>query len=397
MKFWFSTKIPARSPPYKSDFAPVRVRFAFNPVNPLTQDSCDRFKSKNPTFQRSFLIIPEKQARPQFIFAEFATMRHQQHLCDLIRHRAGSLQQAAIDMSELLGLSMDAAYRRMRGETALTYEEAAKIALHYRLQSQLFESADNAQIRFHRRRLIDSTEAFAEYLETSLAWMESFPKMQNARLIYSAKDVPIYYQFGYPELTRFKFRVWMNNLYGLGQREPEADDAILGRMMDLAARLNTAYRRVPVTEIWNDSSIFSLVKQLEYYWFIEAITKAQVHRIIEDAEAMIETIDTDARAGCRCLPDGSQTAVDFEMYYHEVLIMDNHILLWSESVKTVFLSWGGLNFLHSSEVAMVEDMKRFLDGQCRRSVPMSKVNERDRSRWKNRTLKQLEDLRSRIQ
>lgn len=324
-------------------------------------------------------------------------MRYQTQLCAAIRLKTGSLQQAAIEMSEILGLSMDSAYRRMRGETALTYEEAGKLAEHYRLHGVLFDSGNESQIRFNRRRLIDTPEAFAEYLETSLGWMESFPRLSNARLIYSAKDVPIYHQFGYPELARFKFRVWMNNLYGLGQKEPETDDAVLGRIMDMAARLHSAYRRVPVTEIWNDSSIFSLVKQLEYYWFIEAITKTQVHRIIEDAEAMIESIDVDANAGCRCLPDGTQTAVDFEMFYHEVLIMDNHLLLWSETEKTVFLSWGGLNFIHSSETAMVEDMKRFLDGQCRRSVPMSKVNERDRSRWKNRTLKQLEDLRARIQ
>lgn len=85
------------------------------------------------------------------------------------------------------------------------------------------------------------------------------------------------------------------------------------------------------------------------------------------------------------------------MYYQDILLMDNHILLRLESQSRLFLSWGGLNFIRTEDPKMVSDMERYLEGQYKRSTLISRVSEKERNRWKRLAFEKLDKLERKIQ
>ena len=54
----------------------------------------------------------------------------QQELFQLIKTRLPSEASVADEVAKLLEISSDSAYRRMRGEKQITFEELYKIAMH---------------------------------------------------------------------------------------------------------------------------------------------------------------------------------------------------------------------------------------------------------------------------
>ena len=57
----------------------------------------------------------------------------QQQLFQAIKGRLASDASVSDEIAALLDISTDSAYRRMRGEKQITFEELHKIATHYRI------------------------------------------------------------------------------------------------------------------------------------------------------------------------------------------------------------------------------------------------------------------------
>lgn len=306
-------------------------------------------------------------------------------------------KQLVVEISDLLGLSKDGVYRRLRGDTLYTIEEAMRIASHYQVSMDELMGRQSNFVTFRRSAYIKGEKEFEAYLEESLRHLEHFSAREGSHLYYSAKDVPIYYQFGFPELGRFKMFVWLNSLYD-GQGADKGVAEVSDKMMHLAKNLYLAYMSVPCTEIWNDTTILSLFRQLVYYVEAELISENQALLILDEAEEMIAQIFRQATQGQRVGESRESAAlnVPFTMYYHEILIMDNHIYFKSGDERRLFLPWGGLNFISTEDEAMMEQMELFLHNQHARSSLISGTAEKERIRWKRRAQKLLEETRARF-
>src|SRR5471030_2569411 len=69
------------------------------------------------------------------------------------------------ELADLLKVSNDSAYRRMRGETALSIEEIAAICKHFKLSFDAFlNSNDNGLVTFSYHQLSSHVNSYKEYL-----------------------------------------------------------------------------------------------------------------------------------------------------------------------------------------------------------------------------------------
>lgn len=320
----------------------------------------------------------------------------QEDFNSLLRQRLPQHELVKV-LQQLLGLSQAGVYRRLQGKTSYTIDETFRIAKHFGLSLDTLTGGGDDFITFRRTPYIKRPEDFVQYLSTSLAQLQSFIKTPGSELFYSAKDIPIYYQFRYPHLGPFKMRVWLNSLYATDVQE-EGGVAVTQQMIDLSRELYRTYMSIPSTEIWNDTTVVSLFKQLEYYRDSGRIDDKDALLVLEDAESMIDWIYRQATLGQRMgesLTDAPLN-VPFKMYYHDILIMDNHIYFRSPQGSNLFLAWAGLNYIKTADPRMIKEMDLFLNVQHSRSTLISGTAEIERLRWKRRAVAHLTALREKI-
>ena len=116
------------------------------------------------------------------------------------------------ELAELLDISRDSAYRRMRGETVLSLDEVKKLSVRFKISVDSIISPSAEGAFFHYRAINKSDFTFKEWLkniEENLSILANIPK---AELWYFAKDTPAFYYFNSPLLSAFKMYFWMSSV-----------------------------------------------------------------------------------------------------------------------------------------------------------------------------------------
>ncbi len=321
----------------------------------------------------------------------------------MVRARVGDNEMLADTLSELLGCSKDSAYRRMRGTTELSLNDSVKIANHFGLSLNHLSVTSNQSVVFQKSSFIDSVEAFRNYLLQSLGQLQSIQKYEHHRLIYQAKDLPIYYQFRFPKLAAFKIYVWLKSIYGIDHLEGMSfkEQLIPSDLLDLAKELWETYSHINSTEIWNDTTILSMVNQLEYYYEAGLLSsKEEAVQVCDEFQEMMKMIYKQALHGKKVHPTKPDefSSAKYEMYYHEILIMDNHILAeLDENKAQYFVPYAGLNFLNTNDPNLVAKMRTYLEGQTKKSSLISSISEKERNKFFIRIKNRIDQLKSRIE
>ncbi|MGB0979366.1 MAG: hypothetical protein ACPGVV_08220 [Croceimicrobium sp.] len=322
---------------------------------------------------------------------------------ELVKERVQDHEMLVDVITDLLHCSRDSAYRRIRGTTELSLNDMVVIARHFNIPLNHLLGQTNQSVVFQRGNFIRSIEDFRVYLETSLIQLKNIGNYKAHQLIYQAKDVPIYYQFRYPKLSAFKMFVWLKSIYGvqhLSGFQYELD-MIPQDLKDLGLQLWEAYSKINSVEIWNDTTILSLLNQLEYYYEAGLLSsKEEAIGICEEYQEMMKLIYQQALRGKKAHSSKSEEfgSADYHMYYHEILIMDNHILVeLDQNKKMYFVPYAGVNYLNTSDPYLTESMSTFLLGQKEKSSLISSISEKERNKFFIRIKNRIDQLKNKIE
>lgn len=137
----------------------------------------------------------------------------QQRLFLIIKSRLAADASVADEVAALLGISPDSAYRRMRGEKIVAFDELYKLATHYRISIDQLMNIDTGNILFQGQYLNKHNFKFEEYMASLLknvAYMNSFKEKE---FYYSCKDMPVFHHFVFREIAAFKWFFWLKTYF----------------------------------------------------------------------------------------------------------------------------------------------------------------------------------------
>ncbi len=99
----------------------------------------------------------------------------------------------ADELADVLNLSKDSVYRRLRGETSLSLEEVLTICQHYKIT---FESIANPNaVTFEFKEINPDVESFHQYLIRLLGDLKRIKSLENSEILYAAEDIPVFHHF----------------------------------------------------------------------------------------------------------------------------------------------------------------------------------------------------------
>lgn len=292
-------------------------------------------------------------------------------------------------LEDLLCTSRDSVYRRMRGETLLTFNEISKISKHFNISVDRYLNLTSETVLF-QSRVIGEKFTFVDYLHSINDNLGMIRKFARHEMSYLAKDIPIFYYFQYPELTEFKLFFWMKTTIGDSSLDSSRfhPGVIDKSLLELCHSIWRQFEKVPSVEIWSNETVNVTLSQVNYYLESELITEETAQKVLSDFMGMIQHLRLQAKHGRKFTQgtDPSQSVVNskFNLYFNEVEIGDNTILFKMDDQKMVFKPFNMLNTISTTDARFCQLTEDHISRVITKSTPLSSTSEKERNRFFNR-------------
>ena len=293
------------------------------------------------------------------------------------------------EVADLLNISNDSAYRRIRGEKPISFEELQILCTHFKVSLDQFLHLQNDAIVFSGRVNNASPNLFEDYLKNLLKQLEMINSFEKKHLYVLIKDIPPFVHFQIPELAIFKFYFWMKSILHDEQFKKvkfDLEDSRYDPYFSLSKKTIEVYNNIPVTEIWNIESINSTLRQIDFYHQLGMYkNKLDVKLLYEKVEELVNHIEKQAELGVKYMigKTPANNGVLYNMFVNELILGDNTYLAEIGSVRVTFLNHSVLYFVGTSDVEFNQAMFNNLDNLMKKSVQISKTGEKYRVRFFN--------------
>ena len=304
-------------------------------------------------------------------------------------------------VSEVLNVSNDSSYRRIRGETPLVLQEVKQLCDHFHISLDQLLNVQSGSTIFQNIRIDFEQYNYEQYLNGLLNQFQQLRNFHHTDIIYLSKDVPIFHNFYFKPLIAFRYFFWMKTMLldpGFANRHFDFN-CITPEIETLSQELLREYERVPSTEIWNTESINSAISQIEFYkdsgYFSSS---ADIKIIYEALEETIQHMKIQAEYGCKFMPgeNPQMKKSNFKFFFNRVILGDNTILVTTDSTRTAYLNYGLLNYIVTKDEAFCNDCYDDIENIKKRSTMLSQTSERQRNIFFGILLSKIEDRKQRL-
>jgi len=299
-------------------------------------------------------------------------------------------------VSEILHVSSDSAYRRIRNETPLVLQEAKQLCEHFRLSLDQVLSLKSNSVLFENIRIHNQQYSYKKYISDIIGLVKQIDGFKEKEIIYLTKDVPLFHNFYFKPLIAFRFYFWMKAILQHPDYVTKAIDlnGISPEIEILSMELTKAYTQVPSIEIWNTECINSLISQIEFYkdsgLFSSAADIREVYRAVEQT---ILHLKDQVEYGCKFMPGENQQTkkLNFTFFYNRVVLGDNTILVTTDNIKTAYLNYDVLDYMVTRDEGFCNQCVEDLNNLMRRATVISQTSEKQRNIFFGILLAKIED------
>ena len=288
------------------------------------------------------------------------------------------------EVAELLNISNDSAYRRIRGEKPIGLDEIQLLCNRYRISLDQLLHIQSNTIIFSGNKVDKQSFGFNDWLRDMENNLKTFNMMQNSRMFYFLKDIPVFHYNQFPELCAFKFFFWKRTVMGYSElaKKQFTGEETDPEALELAKSLIELYVKVPSTEIWNEESVHVSIRQIEFYKQSNIFADKQIlKKVYEQLEELLNHIEQQAEIGKKFLYNKpiSPNAAPYDIYMNEWLLGDNTIYVTAGERQITALNYNVLNFNTTQDKSFCDHIYKNLQNIISKSTHISLVGEKERS------------------
>ena len=304
------------------------------------------------------------------------------------------------DLSELLEISYDSAYRRIRGEKELSLEELRSICHHYNISVDALFHFQSNQVIFNSLALGEDGFTMENWLISLLGGVKMVFESREREIIYAAKDLPVFYYFEWPEIAAFKLYFWQKTLLPSSEYENRQFSFDVDKhLFEIGHQMLSYYIRIPTIEIWSEATIASILRQIEYCWVSGLFANLEdVYKLCDAMDSWLNHVERQAECSFQYRLGTPAQGVEnsYKLYINEVLVSDNTILVTMNGQKTSYYTYNVINQLITTHPAFCNQVDRTLRNLMKKSTLVSGTSEKERYRFFNGLREKVKLLRTKI-
>jgi transcriptional regulator with XRE-family HTH domain len=301
------------------------------------------------------------------------------------------------EMAELLNISRDSAYRRLRGETILSLDEVRHLTARFGISLDTFLTPSKDLINF-RLTALDADESWFRSILNNLQLILAAPS-KDKMMIYDAKDLPIFHYFQFPRLAVFKLFFWTKTFaykakFNTGKYDPRQVDS---KMIATSEKIWETYAQIPSTEIITSEMLNVTLRQIEYAYDCGMfVDRQEAIDLCNDCSLLTTHLQHQADTGCKSTYGTDTQGSKYELYLNEVLIGSNTIFFKMDSQQVAYITPNNFNILMTTHPGFCEITARHIENMIDKSVLISVSGKKERIRFFNRVEESIQMLKARI-
>lgn len=317
-----------------------------------------------------------------------------------VKDRLPKSQSIVTLMQETLKISMDAAYRRLRGQSTLTFEEANQLAIQFGVSMDSRDVADERRVDFDAGKAIKTLADYKAYNKRIIERMVSFSQSDlEAHMTYVCNDAPIFYAFKYQNLGRMKAFYWAKAILNL---EAFKDLDYIDYRIDpdkeaMNRQVWNAYASIPSVEIWSPTCYLGTLKQIYHMWESKLLKNLDdVEAILTDLDDLIDCVVQQATTGRKTLAKGIDLAARFNLHIVDIAVGNNVVLVEQSNSTACFLSFNTFNFMETSSSSFYGQSAQWAESLKHIAVHANEGNSDKVDAYQRLLHKQVESTRQAI-
>lgn len=310
----------------------------------------------------------------------------QQQLFQAIKASLPPHLSVAEEIARLLDISTDSAYRRMRGEKTISLDELEILCRHYQVSLDALLNIRSGGILFQGQYLDRTQLDFVAYMTSVMNNMAYMNEFKQKQFYYLCKDLPIFHHYHLREIASFKWFFWLRTYFQFPEFENKRFriDDHPEDLFALEQKTLALYNQIPSVEIWNLESMNIFFRQIDFYRDSRLFESPRdILRLYNAIGLMWDHLEKQAALGYKFqFGDADQKPMGtFRMYFNEVLLGDNNMLVELDGTKLSYVSHTTINFMVTKDEAFNNNMYQHIQNQMKRSTLISEVSEKERARF----------------
>lgn len=306
-------------------------------------------------------------------------MKYQESFLKAIRSKVSKSISLIDEVASVLEISYDASHRRISEKSKFSIDETIKLADHFNISlDNLFSKKEKVIVE--KTIEIETLKDMLQYFKTSSEQIELLTKNPKTTLFYSAKDIPLFYFMDGTILSKFKAFVWLN-LLNTDQKKVAFENFVIEESFtEYMQKLKNVYDNAIVNEVWNDTTINSSLQQILYFYEAGLLNLKNANALCKDLKRIINSIQE----------KGNRPNSNFTIYYNELILLNNNMLIETEEKLTMFVPYTLLGYFITDNIDSCKNVHQFFKQQIINSKALGTSGIKEQNLFYNRAIRKID-------
>jgi hypothetical protein len=296
-------------------------------------------------------------------------------------------------LMQILSIEKSSAYRRTSGASPLSLEEMALLARHFKLSIDQFIFADTNKSVFTFPYMEQPVQSIGNFMEGIAQRIEQAAQLEEMKIDFVSREIPIFHYFNFPELTAFKAYIWGRTVWKLPQFQKQKFSLrkIKG-IKRYQQKILKHYNILPGNEIWGTDGLSIPLSQIEYYLEQDMFEEPEEALLLcEQLRALMQHVAAMTKQGKKFALGTTPTsdAPDFQLYHNQLAHTNSFILVTSPQVKVSFVTMDNLHPATITDPSFHAFMDNWRARLTEQSVAISGVSSGTHTKFFNQAKKQI--------
>lgn len=299
------------------------------------------------------------------------------------------------EIADVLDISYDAAYRRVKGKTAITLKEGLVLSKHFKfdLNDLITDEQElKEKILVEKTHTIISDNFLKLFFDKSAKETQEVLSSVEGQIINCAKDYPFYHSdSGFFK----KFRIYLFvNMLSKDEKLKRVSFSDFITPIDIENKYEVflnQYKKVPLIELWNDTTIDNILNQIQYFFEVGLTTKYEANAIADGLIDSLKLIEEQAKNTKRLESNNT-----FYLYHNNLISLLNTIVMKTDLEDKVFVPYTNLTYFKVTDKNTTNQIEQHLKKQLEFSNNLSGEAAVERKKFFNSMYQKVEKLKSKF-
>lgn len=321
----------------------------------------------------------------------------QQILFAYLKNNSFSNNSLVDILSDLLNISNDAAYRRLRGEKRLDIDELMKICTHFNISVDAFLGVKQQILQFKYIPLdLSNQQVYRQYMKQLLLSFTTLSKEVANEVFFTAIDIPMFHFLPHTELTLFKVFSWSNSI---GAFEGSYSDFCKlnkdDELLNIYKNLINIYNEIPSVEIWTEGTFDSILRLIDYSF--ESGYFASKEEALLICSQLLEMVTRINKWSVRGFKDELTGKVPYKLYLSDIELENNFVVMRSKQTTNCIIKLYTINSMATTNPDFCNESMKWINNAIQKSTLISGSSQKESFKFFNLLTQKVRYLIERIE